>query len=76
MPEKDMNVELTSRDTGKSTIWTATNLEDHPMEFEVSTTNGTRVITIVQPGGFLQVITTIKEDANIICREITGKGAH
>lgn len=76
MTNKEVKVDLADRPDGNPTLWTATNNEDRPMEFEVATEKGTRVITLVPPGGFIQVITSSKEDANIKYREITGKGAH
>jgi hypothetical protein len=57
-------------------LWTLTNREDRPMECEVRTERGTRVLVVLQPGAHLQVITNIKEDVNVLHREITGNACH
>ncbi|MFV3415639.1 hypothetical protein ACNFH8_25570 [Pseudomonas sp. NY15436] len=76
MPSEEMKLDLIDRPDGTATLWTATNNKDRSIECEVITERNTRVIAILPPGGFIQIITSNKEDANVICREITGKGAH
>ena len=67
---------MNDRPDGKPTLWTATNDQGKPMEFEVITERGTRVVVILQPGAHLQLITSNKEDVNILYREITGNASH
>ncbi|MCY1445540.1 hypothetical protein D9M71_620570 [compost metagenome] len=59
-----------------TTLYTVTNDQDRPLEYWVITEQGTRVMVILQPGAYLQLITSNKEDANILSREITGISAH
>lgn len=59
-----------------TTLYTVTNDQDRPMEYWVITERGTRVMVILQPGAYLQLITSNKEDANILSREMTGISAH
>lgn len=64
---------MEDRPDGKPTLWTLTNDQGRAQEYEVITERGTRIIVTLEPGQYLQLITRNKEDANILCREVTGK---
>ncbi|MDT4843332.1 hypothetical protein FQZ97_772620 [compost metagenome] len=70
MPEQILT--LVDQPDGKGTLWTATNNAPEPVEVEVRTERGTRVLVVLQPGAHLQLITSNQEDANILTREIKG----
>ncbi|MBV7586868.1 hypothetical protein KW851_28835 [Pseudomonas sp. PDM33] len=50
-------------------IWTATNNNPGPLEIEVCVASGTRVFTVVPPGGFMRIIAANRDDVNMRHRE-------
>lgn len=66
--------EVTDEKVNGCVIWTATNNNPGPLEIEVRVASGTRVISVVPPGGFMRIVAHDKDDVNMLYREVRTPG--